>query len=195
MVYIDLFDCLTSNDFYTTDPHWKQENLSKVVERLSEKMKFQTAPLNSYTQTKLSPFYGAYYGQSALPLNPDTLTYLINNTIRTSTAFNPATKEYIPIYDSEKFGKKDSYDLYLGGALPLVEITNTNASTDKELIIFRDSSGSSLAPLLLEGYKKITLVDLRYISTRLIGDYIDFTDQDVLFLYNVAILNNSMMLK
>ena len=35
-------------------------------------------------------------------------------------------------------------------------------ATDRELVIFRDSFASSLAPLLMEQYAKITLVDIRY---------------------------------
>lgn len=74
-------------------------------------------------------------------------------------------------------------------------IENRHAHTDKELIIFRDSYGSSLAPLLLEEYQQLTLIDLRYITTEKVGELVDFNDQDVLFLYNTLILNNSDMLK
>ena len=80
--------------------------------------------------------------------------------------------------------------------MPLLTISNPDCKTEKELILFRDSFGSSLAPLLIAGYSKITLVDLRYISTDILDDFIDFTKaQDVLFLYNTQILNNSYMLK
>jgi hypothetical protein len=78
----------------------------------------------------------------------------------------------------------------------LITIENPEAASDKELILFRDSFGSSIAPLLLGGYSKITMVDLRYISTDLLDNYIDFTKgQDVLFLYSTQILNNSFMLR
>ena len=88
------------------------------------------------------------------------------------------------------------YDIFLSGAKSLLTIYNPKALNNKELIIFRDSFGSSIAPLMLKGYSKITLVDLRYLSTDLLSNYIDFsTNQDVLFLYNIVILNNSYMLK
>ena len=61
-------------------------------------------------------------------------------------------------------------------------------------MIFRDSFGSSLAPLLIEGYEKITLVDIRYMHSNLLPNYIEFTDQDVLFLYSTMVLNSSSML-
>ena len=36
----------------------------------------------------------------------------------------------------------------------------------KKLLLFRDSFGGSIAPLLAEYYEEVTLVDLRYVSLR-----------------------------
>ena len=95
----------------------------------------------------------------------------------------------------EKAYGKDPYEMFLSGSLSLITIENPNATTDKELVIFRDSFGSSIAPLLVEGYAKITLVDIRYITSDLVGRFIDFENQDVLFLYSTLVLNNSVTLK
>ena len=77
----------------------------------------------------------------------------------------------------------------------MLTIKSPLANTDRELIIFRDSFGSSLAPLLTEGYAKITLVDLRYMPAALLDKYVDFHGQDVLFLYSTTLLNSAMVLK
>ena len=58
--------------------------------------------------------------------------------------------------------------------------------------MFRDSFGSSIAPLFMENYNKITLIDLRYISSDILNNYIKFENQDVLFLYSVVILNQNI---
>ena len=89
----------------------------------------------------------------------------------------------------------DPYEVYVGGPVSLITIENPNANTQEELIVFRDSFGSSIAPLLAQGYKKITLVDIRYIQPMVLGNYIDFTNKDVLFLYSTLVLNNSETLK
>ena len=85
--------------------------------------------------------------------------------------------------------------MYLSGAQALLRIENPHAETDRELVIFRDSFGSSLAPLLTRGYKTVTLVDIRYISSQLLGQFLTFRNQDVLFAYSALILNNSATLK
>ena len=99
------------------------------------------------------------------------------------------------IYDMEKTTGNDMYEIFLGGSKSLISIENPDAKTDRELVMFRDSFGSSIAPLLAEDYAKITLVDIRYLPVERIGNYIDFKDQDVLFLYSTSVLNHSETLK
>jgi hypothetical protein len=100
------------------------------------------------------------------------------------------------VYVPEKLEGIDPYDVFLSGAKSLLKITNEHADNDRELILFRDSFGSSLAPLLLSEYSSIILVDLRYMATSILGDYIDFSkEQDVLFLYNTQLLNSGYLLK
>ena len=69
------------------------------------------------------------------------------------------------------------------------------ASSDDELIVFRDSYGSSLVPLLISSYKKIIVIDTRYISSNILDNYVEFKGQDVLFLYSVNTINNSFTVK
>ena len=76
-----------------------------------------------------------------------------------------------------------------------ITITTENDRGTGRLLMFRDSFGSSLAPLLVQDYQTVTLVDLRYISSQLLPQFIDFHGQDVLFLYSPSVYNNSAMLK
>ena len=99
------------------------------------------------------------------------------------------------VYDPSDADNADLYDLYLGGAQAILTVTNPNGTAGKDLILFRDSFGSSLAPLLLDSYDTITLIDLRYVTTALLEQYVEFADQDVLFLYNTGLVNSGMLLK
>ncbi|MDO4543352.1 MAG: DHHW family protein [Clostridia bacterium] len=193
MEHIDIFPALSASDYYRTDPHWRQEALTEVVAALALQMGFE--PETSYTYETLSGFYGAYYGQSALPIAAETLTILHSPAIDSATVTNYESGEITTVYDYEGYSGMDSYDIFLHGASPLMTIENPHSQSDAELIIFRDSFGSSLAPLLLDSYAKITLVDIRYISSAYVGEFVTFTDQDVLFIYSTTILNNSASLK
>lgn len=189
------FGSLTLDDYYRTDLHWKQENLQNVVDALGQRMEFTPADLSKWVQTEYSPFYGSYYGQSALNAEPDTLTTLSNEVIDGCIVTSPEYSGERPVYNASDFRKMDGYNIFLGGPLGLVTVENPNGTTGKELILFRDSFGSSLAPLLMESYDKITLVDLRYLASINVGRFVEFTDQDVLFLYSTAIVNTGRMLK
>lgn len=192
--YIDITGLLSLEDYYKTDTHWRQEKLIPVAEALGDGMGTQVGA--EYALKTLDiPFYGVYYGQSALPLAPEELNYFTNETLENCVVYDYQNNKQTVIYDMEKAFGKDPYEMFLSGSLPLLTIENPNAATDKELILFRDSFGSSIAPLLVEGYSKITLVDIRYIHPDLLGKYIEFRNQDVLFLYSTLVLNNGETIK
>ena len=99
------------------------------------------------------------------------------------------------VYIEDKLNNLDSYDIFLSGPSSYIEIINNNNTTTKELVIFRDSFSSSLAPLLLPYYKKITLIDIRYINSENYLKKINFNNQDVLIIYSTLLINNSYTLK
>lgn len=81
------------------------------------------------------------------------------------------------------------------GASAFIEIFNNSNSEGKELIIFRGSFVSSIAPLLLEYYSKITIVDNRYIRSDYFLGKLDFNNHDIIFMYSTLLINNSSVLK
>ena len=194
--HIDLTSSLTIDDYYHTDTHWRQERLLAAAQRLCNAMGVPAPKAEDYRLNKAEkPFYGVYYGQAALPMEPDTLYTMESDLLDGCKVFNYETNAYTDIYDQQKLEGKDLYEVYLSGPVSLLRVENPNAQTDKELIVFRDSFGSSMVPLLAQGYKTVTLVDVRYISSQMLDRFLDFHGQDVLFLYSTLVLNNSFMLK
>lgn len=196
MRYVDITPLLSLDDYYRTDTHWKQENITDIAEYLANQM--GTNVKSEYKVNTLdNPFLGVYSGQYAIPVKPDTIKYLTNDTIDNCivTYYDTGMPEVREMYNMEKAVSKDPYEMFLSGVAPLITIENPNATTDKELVMFRDSFGSSLAPLLAEGYKKITVVDVRYIQSSFVGNFVDFENCDVLFIYSTALLNNSTAMK
>jgi len=196
MQYIDITGTLGIDDYYYTDSHWRQERLLPAAQTLAQAMGADVAA--EYEEKVLDvPFYGVYRGQSALPLKADTIRYLTNKTLEgcTVTYYGSGAPKEGSIYNFEAAEGKDAYDFFLSGADPLVIIQNPAADTERELIIFRDSYGSSIAPLLVEGYSTVTLIDLRYIQSSIIGNFVDFEDQDVLWLLSSMLINSSTSLR
>lgn len=196
MNYIDIIPLLSADDYYLTDSHWKQESIQDIAVHLGKEMGVDVSA--EYKVNELNfPFKGVYAGQSALPTKGDTLKYLTNDTLKNSvvTYYDTGMPKKSELYNMDKAQGKDPYEMFLSGTSPLITIENPDANTEKELIIFRDSFGSSLSPLFAEGYKKITVVDIRYIQSDFLGGFIKFDNQDVLFIYSTTLLNNSTALR
>lgn len=210
--YIPVSDLLEKEDYYRTDTHWRQEKIVDVAQRLLDEMSPSHTPaaasdapaaadphdasLPSYhAVTATERFLGVYAGQSALPLKPEPLVYLTNDTLESCSVYDWQNSREIPVYDTARADGKDPYELFLSGSLSLITIDNPNASSDRQLVLFRDSFGSSIAPLLVEDYARVTLADIRYIQPAYLTKFVDFEGCDVLFLYSTLVLNNSDTLK
>lgn len=192
--YIDITDLLSIEDYYKTDVHWRQEKLVDVAGRIGGVMGIPSG--NGYkAKTLTDDFYGVYFGQSALNLPGEKLHYLTNETLEQCTVYNYENDQTLGIYNQEKARGDDPYEIFLSGPVSLLKIENPMAATEKELVVLRDSFGSSLVPLLAEGYKTITLVDIRYIQSDFLANFVDFQNKDVLFLYSTVVLANSETLK
>ncbi len=194
---IDVIELLDISDYYYTDTHWRQEKILDVAEAIAKAMGVTLSA--EYEENTLDhPFYGVYYGQSALPYEPDTIKYLTNEMLEgcTVTSYNTGVPKKTVMYNMEKAVSRDPYEMFLGGADPLIVIENPAATSDRELVVFRDSFGSSFVPLLVEAYAKVTVVDTRYMDSSLIGNFVEFhEEQDVLFMYSTMLINNSLAIR
>ena len=187
--YIEIADLLDASDYYNTDTHWRQDKIVDVAERIAAAMDVDIKA--EYKKEMLGqPFNGVYVGQAAIKVEPDTISYLTNNAIE-----NVVLEGAQAVYDMDKAVGKDPYEMFLSGNQPVITIKNKENESGRRLVVFRDSFGSSIAPLWIEGYSEIVLVDLRYISSDMLDEYVDFTDADVLFLYSTMMLNNSRAMR
>ena len=191
---IDIRDIMNIRDYYETDTHWRQEHLDKVVKELDKHMNFGYRE-QEYTKNNFNKFYGVYYGESAINRKPENLVYLTNDIINNAEVSYLENSKLNTVYNEDNLESLDAYEVYLDGASSFIEIKNNNSNTKKELIIFRDSFGSSITPLLIPYYSKITLIDNRYINSDNFLKFIKFNNQDVLFIYSTLIINNSFSLK
>ena len=212
-IFIDVVPTLQIDSFYRTDSHWRQEKLVDTANEIKNAMGATGQAIGDGGSGLLGPFtpspvahqatdsfYGVYYGQAALSRKPDTIEYIDSDVISQATVYNFETGKTGGVYDWEKLDGNDPYDFFLSGAAALLKIENPNAAEEKKLIVFRDSYGSSLIPLLIDAYSEITVVDIRYVAPKKLGELIDFDSEagrkaDVLFLYGTVLLNDSSTLK
>lgn len=188
--YLDVFDTLSLGDYYSTDTHVKIASMVDMADRLLGKMDAGTVG-KVRAGEELSPFYGVFYGRSALPLDPDTILPVYTDAIDQAVVKRYEGKVVSEgiLYDLDKISAPDPYDLFLGGACTVLTIDNPTNPDGRTLYLFSDSFGRSLAPLLLSGYSRIVFYDIRYVQTAQALRILPVeSGNDVLFAYSVQSL-------
>ena len=84
--FIDLRPHLSIDSFYRTDTHWSQEAILPAAEAIADSLGV-TVPEFDRVITLEKPFYGVYYGQAALPMEPDAIHYLTNGVLEGCTVY------------------------------------------------------------------------------------------------------------
>ncbi len=204
--HISLLDKLELSDFYRTDTHWRQEEILDVAQKVANAIGVQGPKAEDFTVQKLEDtFYGVYYGQIALPVEGEDMFLLRNDVLDNCLVSYDGAEAVKGVYDWDRSkvelvdkgnGKYevygDMYEVFLSKESGKIVIENPNATTDKELVVFRDSFGRSLIPLLVQDYAKVTVLDTRWLAggTYMLQNHIQFENQDVLFLYSALVLNS-----
>lgn len=193
MEYIPIIDKLSIEDYYKTDHHWRQEKLFPVVKQLGKQMDFKVNK-GSFEENQVQDYKGVY-SEYMQENQTETLIYLTNKATEEARVSAFDGEEQKGVYFLEQIESDVPYNMFLNGPSPLLIIENVGTQNGRELIIFGDSFTSSLTPLLLEAYSKITLIDMRFVPASYLKEIFEFNTQDVLFLYNTAVINRSAMLR
>ncbi|MBQ8264092.1 MAG: hypothetical protein IJY96_04880 [Oscillospiraceae bacterium] len=192
--HIELRDMLSIDDYYLTDTHWRQEKIVDAANAIAAELGVSLP--EEYEQRLVNyPFKGVYFSQLGLNVDTEDLFCLTNEIIEDFEVFNFESNKAIPVYDTALASGADPYEMFLSGSISLLTIDNPAVTDGSHLIIFRDSFGSAIAPLLAQGYSKTTLIDIRYLQPMMLPNFVDFEGADVLFLYSSMVLNNSNTLK
>ena len=204
--HISLLDKLDITDFYYTDTHWRQEKILDVAQQIANAMGGQGPKEEDFTAQKLEdPFYGVYYGQIALPVAGEDMYVLRSDVLDNCLVSYNGEEPVKGVYDWDRSKVEmvakpnggytiygDMYEVFLSSESGKIVIENPAATTDKELVVFRDSFGRSMIPLLVQDYAKVTILDTRWLTggTFTLDKHITFENQDVLFLYSALVLNS-----
>ena len=156
----------------------------------------QTNTISDGWQIATEDFVGAYGAASAWKTTPDKMIYRTDPSIERMQVYDYERKQDVVSMHRKKSVGWMIMIFTCGVQRALLTIQNPECHNGKKLLLFRDSFGSSIAPLLAEYYEEVTLVDLRYVSASYALELLGDTEyQDVLFLYSAPILNHGDSLR
>ncbi len=200
---VDVYSALqekseSSYIYYRTDHHWTSYGAFLAYQAAAPVLEYESYPYSAFEIEHAShDFRGTLFSKTLdFDVTPDVIDYYTVSKgepqvkVSVYDKYDNQTgkikyKEYDSMYFREFLDVKDKYSSFLGQNSPLVTVENPSAKTEKSLLVIKDSYAHSLVPFLSKEYKKVTMVDLRYI-------HIDFqtmaplSDYDqLLFVYNV----------
>ena len=169
--------------FYRTDHHWTSLGAYYGYTALLEAMGETPLPLGK-AETVSDDFYGTLYSSSGVHwVAPDTIErYVREDAVTVEDVYGGGKHG---LYVDSFLEEKDQYASFLGGNQPLYIVRNSAASSDKKLLLVRDSYSDSLAPFLCRHFAEIHLLDLRYNKTSVAQYAADMGADGIAVLYSV----------
>lgn len=198
MSNISIYDDLLSHNkdyiYYRTDHHWTMDGAYIAYKRMAQVMNFEPIPYGDLDiQSLTNDFKGSLHTTSGFDyVKSDEIKAINNENISEFTVYNGEDKTtYDSIYFDEYLSKKDKYSYFLGLNQPKVEIKSHGTTSNRKLLVFKDSYAHSLVPFLSYAYGDITLIDMRYVNTD-ITKILQLTDyDDILFMYSIDVFLNT----
>lgn len=184
--------------YYRTDHHWTTYGAYVGYLAFCREKGFTPIDLDGLEkEIAADDFCGTIYSKvNDYSQKGDVIT-IYRNPSDKLTVFYEDTKETTDsLYNLEYAGKKDKYSLFLNNLHPLIEITNENAESDRELALIKDSYANSMVPFLAHHYKKIYVFDTRYYKlgpSSFIKGHEGVTD--VLVLYNLNTVDTDLRIR
>jgi hypothetical protein len=174
------------NDIYfRTDHHWSGYGAYLGYCAYSTKMGRKYKDYDDFAITSMSSeFYGTLYSKVLdRAATPDEICAPADLP-EVSCVCDGNEQE--GIYDESKLATKDKYAYYFGGNFGEVTITAKSSKKKTKLLVIKDSFANSMMPYLLQDYKEIRMLDLRYFKDS-VQDYLkEYEPDEILVLYEMS---------
>lgn len=181
--------------YYRTDHHWTTYGAYVGYQVFCQETGISPISLKDLEAELVTDcFYGTIYSKiNDNTQKGDSITIYRNPRDKLSVFYEDTNELTDSLYNLEYTKKKDKYSLFLNNLHPLIEITNENALSQRELVLIKDSYANSMVPFLVHHFRKIHVFDTRYYKwgpSSYIRDHPDVTD--VLILYNMNTLDTDL---
>ncbi len=182
------------NLYYNLDHHWSFYGAYVGYTQFCEKHNVLPGTMEDFEPVCVSTnFKGSLYSKVLLETMPadEILAPNLKNKYLVVTYCDKGTKENT-YYDKNFLKQKDKYSYFGSGNQALMTIENSSTTSEKEIVIVKDSFANCFIPFIIDDYKVIHIIDPRYYRPH-ISDYIKQHENvdEVLLLYNIDSFNTN----
>lgn len=189
--FVDIYDALYSKRdeyiYYKTDHHWTTKGAYYAYEKIAKDMGFSAHEENYFNVKKVTDsFYGSLYSEGGFRhIKPDSMELYIPKTDENYTVeYYDENRTSNSFFNMNNLSKKDKYTVFFGGNYSFIKINMKNTS-DKKLLVVKDSYANCFLPFLCDNFSEIYVIDLRYYDESLNALIKSNAISDLLILYNV----------
>ena len=183
--------------YYKTDHHWTTQGAFYVFQDAAETLGIEgdvSDDFVSYTVT--DSFNGVLAASSGVGLDEMEQIDIYAPTGGDDDVvlnYVDEGRKTTSLYDSSKLETRDKYGVFLGGNTSVVDI-RTVSTSQKRLLVVKDSFADCFIPFLAPYYREIVVVDPRYYSGTMqdIMDSYRITDALILYSGNTFFTDNNI---
>ena len=183
--------------YYKTDHHWTTQGAFYVFQDAAQTFGIEgdvSDDFVSYTVT--DSFNGVLAASSGVGLDERELIDIYVPTEGDDDVivdYVDEGRKTTSLYDSSKLDTRDKYGVFLGGNTSVIDI-KTVSTSQKRLLIVKDSFADCFIPFLAPYYREIVVVDHRYYSGTMdeIMDTYRITDALILYSGNTFFTDNNI---
>lgn len=183
--------------YFRTDHHWTSLGAYYAYTGFAKQAGHEAVPLDSYKIGEATGFLGhisTVNPTEKVTANPDTVVYYTPPVMTELKVFyydkeTGEQKSYMGKVINKTYVDLDQkYGVFLGGDFPL-GVINTNAKSDKKIMVIKDSYGNAFIPFLTPHYKEVYVVDPRHYKESIVDLVKDNDIDEVLFLNYILTTN------
>lgn len=181
--------------FYRLDHHWTSYGAYYAYLEYCHKNDLDAMPITAFDIQKVSDsFKGTLYSRVHLyDYSPDSIHVFVPKNSHYQVRYVMENRVTDTLYEESYLKKKDQYSYFLDNNHPLIEITNLDSTSDKEIVVIKDSFANSFIPFLVQHYAKVHVIDPRFYKDSIITYIKEHSAiTDVLFLYNMQSLEKDL---
>ena len=173
--------------YFKTDHHWTMRGAAYAYRALAEELDMMGQdPFEYNIEISKLKFLGSIYSQ-APSFGFEGEMFEIFQVPGLEATWTTGLQSG-PVLDREKLSEKDQYAAFFGGNYGFVRIENERARSDEKLLILKDSYANILVPFLIEDYREIIMVDLRYYKGSVKALATEEAVDQILAIYNMDFL-------
>ncbi len=183
--------------YYKTDHHWTTQGAFYVFQDSAKTLGIEEDVSDNFVSYAVTDsFNGALASLSGVELGErETIDIYApsEGDDDVVVSYVDEGRKTTSLYDSSKLDTRDKYGVFLGGNTSVIDI-RTVSTSQKRLLVVKDSFADCFIPFLAPYYREIVVVDPRYYSGTMddIMDTYRITDALILYSGNTFFTDNNI---